>query len=373
MKWAIVLATSVCGLLLPGVPVVSTRADEVPKEYRETVRKGLEWLAKQQKKDGHWAAQGENYPVAMTALAGIALLMEGSTMREGKYSENIRKAVDWLMETERTRANGLIGNTNHVGEQGRYMYGHGFGMLFLACVYGDEEDKDRREKLKNVLKRAVKYTGDAQSTQGGWYYTSAKEGHDSDEGSVTITQLQGLRACRNAGIPVPKAIIDKAKKYLEKSTTANGGVIYSLGRGGMGAAVGGERLALTAAAVACGFNAGEYKNPIVKKWLKYCKSQIPIGSFTRFGHDEYTHYYYAQSIYALGDKGWGKLFPKDDAKNSLTWSAYKKEMFKFIKDSQDRNGSWPRGGGWSIGPIYSSAVYLTILQLDNAALPIYQQ
>ena len=34
----------------------------------------------------------------MTALAGMALLMEGSTLREGKYSDNIRKAVDWLMD-----------------------------------------------------------------------------------------------------------------------------------------------------------------------------------------------------------------------------------------------------------------------------------
>jgi hypothetical protein len=373
MKWSIILGSCVCGLLLPGLPVQSVRADEVPKEYRETIRKGLTWIAKEQKKDGHWGAQGDNYPVAMTALAGMALLCEGSTIREGKYSENIRKAVDWLMETERTRANGLISNPNHPGEMGRYMYGHGYALLFLACVYGDEDNKERREKLKGILKRGVKFTGEAQSTQGGWYYTSAKDCGDADEGSVTITQLQGLRACRNAGIPVPKAIIDKGRKYLEKATTTNGGVVYSLGRGGMGAMVGGERIALTAAAVACGFSAGEYKSKIVQKWLKYCKSQIPIGSFTRIGHDEYTHYYYAQALYVLGDKGYAKLFPKSDPKEVLTWSAYRKEMFKFLKESQDRNGSWARGGGWSIGPIYSTSVYLTILQLDNAALPIYQR
>src|SRR5262249_8529491 len=162
-------------------------------------------------------------------------------------SENIRKAVDWLMETERTRSNGLIGNTTHIGEQGRYMYGHGFGMLFLACVYGDEEDKDRREKLKNVLKRAVKYTGDAQSTGGGWHSPWAREGPDGEEAPVPSPPPRALRPCRNAGTPGPKAITDKARKSLEKPPPANGGVIYSLGRGGM-AAVGGERLALTAAA-----------------------------------------------------------------------------------------------------------------------------
>src|SRR5262249_21465447 len=184
----------------------SVRADELPENYRTVVNKGLEYLAKQQFKDGHWGANGDNYPVSMTGLAGLAMLMEGSTIREGKYSQNIRKAADWLMERSMKGNNrdGLIGNPDHPTETGRYMYGHGFAMLFLACVYGEEEDQERREKLKDILTRAVKYTSAAQSTQGGWFYTSKVDGHDQDEGSVTVTQMQALRACRDAGIPVPK-------------------------------------------------------------------------------------------------------------------------------------------------------------------------
>jgi hypothetical protein len=372
MKRSLVVGVA-AGLVLSGLAVPKVRGDQVPKEYRATIKKGLEWLAKEQKKDGHWSANGDNYPVAMTGLAGLALLMEGSTIRQGRYADNIARATEWLMENERTRNNGLISNPNHPGEQARYMYGHGFGMLFLACVYGDEEDKGRRRKLKGILTRAVKFTGEAQSTQGGWYYTSAKDGHDMDEGSVTITQLQGLRACRNAGIHVPKEIIEKAKKYLKRATTANGGVVYSLGRGGMGAPIGGERPALTAAAIACGFSAGEYRDEYVKKWLKYCKTAIPIGQSARIGHDEYTHFYYAQAMYMLGEKGWGKLFPKDAKKDWLTWSKYRKEMFAFLKETQSSNGSWNRGGGWSIGTIYSTSVYLVMLQLDKGTLPIFQR
>jgi hypothetical protein len=373
MRWPLIPGSLVVGLLFPFLTPPVVRGDEVPKEYRETIKKGLEWLAKHQHKDGHWGANGDNYPVAMTGLAGVALLMEGSTIREGKYADNIRRAVEWLMDIERTRANGLISNPNHPSEQGRYMYGHGFGVMFLACVYGDEEDKERREKLKGILTRAVKFSGEAQSSQGGWYYTSAKDGGDNDEGSVTITQLQGLRACKNAGINVPKVVIEKAKKYLKRCTTANGGVIYSLGRGGFAAPIGGERPALTAAAIACGFNSGEYKDEYVKKWLKYCKTAVPIGQVARIGHDEYTHYYYAQALYILGDKGWGKLFPKDPKSEWLTWDKYRKDMFKFLKETQNKDGSWNRGGGWSIGTIYSTSVYLTMLQLDKGTLPIFQR
>jgi hypothetical protein len=253
------------------------------------------------------------------------------------------------------------------------MYGHGFAMLFLASVYGEEEDKERREKLKDILTRAVLYCGSAQSTQGGWFYTSKTEGHDSDEGSVTVTQMQGIRACRDAGIPVPKEITKKGYEYLRKSTTQDGGVVYSLGRG-MGAPAGGGRPALTAAAIACFFAAGEYKDENVKKWFQFCKRQIPDGGGAAFGgrlgHDEYTHFYYAPSIYFLGEDGWGKMF---NAEKGLTWKGYRDNFLAGICKAQSADGSWPQGGGWSVGPVYSTAVYCTILQLDNNCLPVFQR
>ncbi|HEV3258757.1 MAG TPA: prenyltransferase/squalene oxidase repeat-containing protein, partial [Gemmataceae bacterium] len=286
------------------------RAEEIAPEYRKAISKGLDWLAKDQHRDGHWDASGGQYPVAMTGLSGIALLMEGSTIRDGKYAENIRRATDWLMScTQRT---GLI---SPLANNGRgYMHDHGYALLFLACVYGEEEDSDRRRKLEGILTRAVDFTGKAQSSKGGWYYTSRQEGGDSDEGSTTITQVQALRACRNAGIVVPKGIIEKSQEYLKKCTTEHGGVIYSLSSGG-----GGERPALTAAAIACAFNSGEYNAQIAKRWLKYCQTAIPILGGNRMGHDEYTQYYYAQVAYMLGEEGYGKLFPDSRASERLTW------------------------------------------------------
>jgi hypothetical protein len=93
----------------------------------------------------------------------------------------------------------------------------------------------------------------------------------------------------------------------------------------------------------------------------------------RAGHDEYMHYYFAQAMYILGDDGYAKLFPKSTASERLTWSKYRKAMFRVLKESQDRDGSWSRGGGWSIGAIYSTSVNLVILQLDRGTLPIYQR
>jgi hypothetical protein len=367
------------GCALTATP--SARADEIPEKYRESVKKGLEFLKRAQFKDGHWGANGDMYPISMTGLAGLALLMEGSTVREGKYSGEVKKAVDFLMGFSQrgARRDGLIFNEN-ASETGRYMYGHGFATLFLACVYGDEDDRDRRDKLKDILTRAVKYIGNAQSSRGGFYYQSKMEGGDMDEGSVTITQLQALRACRNAGIPVPKDVINKSVKYLEDSTNGQGGVIYSLahegGRRPGDRPMGQGKPALTAAAIACVFSAGDYKNKFVQEWFKFCRtSRIDAGGGPgRIGHDEYTQYYFAQGLYALGDDGWDKMFPGSTAGERMSWSAYRTALFDHLVRIQNSDGSFPSGGGLGAGPgVYSTAVYCTVMQLDRGVVPFYQR
>jgi hypothetical protein len=350
-------------------------ADEILEKYRKSVDKGLEWLAKQQNDKGYWGASAGNdtYCISMTALSGMALLMEGSTLKDGKYANNIKRAADWLMDKcqDGNQRDGLIGDPSIQSEYVRYMYGHGFGLLFLASVYGDETDAKKRERMKDILTRAVKYTVNAQSTRGGWYYTSRTEGHDQDEGSVTITQVQALRAARNAGIPVPPAAIRKTYDYLKACTSPSGSVYYSWSSKR-------ETIAITAAAVACLFSAGEYKDELGKKWLKYCQQWIPatIGGGNagpRLGHDEYTHYYFAQCLYILGDDGWEKLYGPTPETNRLVWSKYRNSICDQLMQMQNQDGSWSSGGGFSVGPVYSTAMYLTIMQLDKSVLPIYQR
>jgi len=362
------------GLVLLVTPANNARADEIPAEYKASINKGLEWMKQQQHKDGHWEAFGGQYPVTMTGIGGMSFLMEGSTIREGKYRDNIRRATDWLMA--RAQPNGMLGNPNIPGEAGRYMYGHGFALMFLSCVYGEEEEGDRRKKLEEILTKAAQFSHDAQTERpsrrdarikvGGWGYVSAREGNNFDEGSVTITQVQALRAARNAGIKVPPEAIKRALAYLEDSTNAQGGVIYSLGGGGGGDG----RPALTAAAISCGFSAGQYDSPLVQKWFKFCQQQVPDLGGGRFGHDEYTHYYYAQAIYILGEDGYAKLFPQSLPKDRLTWSGYRKKTFDYLLRTQQADGSWTGG---HVGPIFITAVHLTMMQLDNNCLPLYQK
>jgi len=314
------------------------------------VSQGLDWLASQQSRLGHWSANEGQYPTAMTALAGMAMLSEGSTTTQGKYSENVRRAVNYLIS--RSRPNGLIGDPVR---DSRYTYGHGFAMLFLSQILGEEDDVERRAELVDVLTRAVEFTGRAQTKAGGWGYVSAKDGNGFDEGSTTITQVQGLRGCRNAGIPVPKEIVDNAVRYIRDCTLPDGGVQYS-SKGG------GGRPAITAAAVACLFNAGEYDSQYVPKLLNYCEKNLGNVSQRGFGHWHYAHYYYAQVRYREAGEPWETYY--ENITDRLLSEA------KTVQSGDKTLTYWDQG---YVGPVYTTAINLTILQLENAALPIYQR
>src|SRR5438552_2558576 len=101
------LPVCVVSALAVAVLAPVARGEDLPPKVQSAVDKGLAYLAKQQFRDGHWEANGGQYPMAMTALAGMALLMEGSTIREGKYANNIRRAVDWFIS--RSQPSGLLG------------------------------------------------------------------------------------------------------------------------------------------------------------------------------------------------------------------------------------------------------------------------
>ena len=147
------------------LPAQDRKAEDkaLRKRTEEAVEKGLEWLKRTQSQDGHWEAPGGAYKTAMTGLAGMAFLMEGSNLKEGKYSDQIQKAVAWFLAAGRQQPNGLLADNRGGAGFNNYMHGHGYATMFLACAYGEEEDKDQREKLEKAIKKAVEFICKAQT------------------------------------------------------------------------------------------------------------------------------------------------------------------------------------------------------------------
>jgi hypothetical protein len=298
-----------------------------------------------QSPNGSWQTtnDGRIYPVTMTSLAGMAFLANGNTTSRGPYAETVEKATRYLIG--QSTGSGLIAAAE---ENGRPMYGHGFSMLFLSTVYGMETDARARERIKEVVTNAIKLTSQGQSARGGWTYTPG----GGDEGSVTVTQMQALRAAHSAGFTVPKATIANAVRYLELCKTPEGGIRYSINSGND------TRLPISAAAITCLYSAGEFESPLAKECLKYVFGQFQrqkpdFGS--EWGHGFYLHFYASQSFYQAGDTYWDAYFPP---------------VRDHLVKLQTQDGHWE---GNEVGPVYGTSIALIILQLPYKFLPIYQR
>lgn len=338
---------SIVGAILIANATTAQEADRVrpsgvTEEIQAAIDRGLQYLVRVQNPDGSWRSAGSRgtYPTAMTALAGMSMIGAGSTPTRGKYWLQVRRATSFLLAC--AQSDGVI---TVADEEGRSMYGHGFSTMFLAQVYGMEEDQRRQRTIHGTLSRAVDLIARSQSRAGGWLYTPESSG---DEGSVTVTQVQALRACRNAGVTVPGRTIDNAIKYIHDSANPDGSIRYSVNNGG------GGRAPITAAAVAVLYNAGKYDDPIAEKALVYAKKTLPVNGSGN-GHHYYAQLYLAQALYQQGGS---------------EWDEYYAEISRWLLGQQSREGSW---NGDGVGPVYGTAVALTILQLPHSFVPIYQR
>lgn len=318
---------------------------DLPPEAEAAVEAGISFLVRAQNPDGSWLSDGSTgrYPTAITSLAGLSLLANGNTCYSGRHAANVRTAVEYLLQHADAET-GLIGGQ----EAGRPMFGHGFAMLFLAEVYGSEGDPALQRRIRAVLTNAVGLTARTQSERGGWYYTPTAE---EDEGAVTITQVQGLRACANAGIGVPSQTVGKALDYIRGSANPDGGIAYRAG------VPGSSRSGITCAAVATMYAAGLYEDELVENALRYARETVAVAAPSRAGgtHYFYSHLYLSQVLYFRGGP---------------EWAAYFSGVRDWLLEAQNEDGSW---SGDYIGRGYGTACALLILQLPYNNLPVLQR
>jgi hypothetical protein len=242
------------------------------------------------------------------------------------------------------------------------MHGQGLGLLFLACASGDEDNPEVRRRLEGMIRRAIEFAARAQTSRGGWGYVSAREGGDFDEAYATVTVFQGLLAAHQAGFAVPREVLERATKYHQEATTREGGVYYSLT-----CRSGGSRLTPTAGAAACAVLAGDRGSPQLKTWIEFCRKQAPGQSC---GFENLFHYQFARVVYHLGETGHRQLDPRVSENEALRWSRYRARQFDRLVREQKEDGSWADS---ALGPVFATAVNLTVLQLDNHALPLFSR
>ena len=211
-RWLIAIAAAAaCSGALSPFPLPSPRKKkkandkDMKKRTEDAIERGLEWLKKTQAQDGHWEAQGGQYPTTMTAPCGHVLPHGGQHPPRGQVLRAHPEGRQLVPHTAPPAANGLLGNVNNPTESARYMYGHGFGTCSSPASTARRKTRTtaRSWRSPHAGRRVHRPRSDEQEApqargkevDAAAGATSPRaDGGNFDEGSVTITQVQALRA-----------------------------------------------------------------------------------------------------------------------------------------------------------------------------------
>lgn len=334
-------------------------------ESERAVELALKWLAAQQTKEGYWDADahgagtvkedeegvdrknaGIRADTGLTALTVLCFLGAGYTHEEGLYSENIERALRWLIKQQDDKGF-LGGDATHYAK----MYCHGMTTYALAEAYGLQNDPAMDIGLRKTLTKAVAYIADQQNPKdGGWRYL---KGQSSDM-SMFGWQLMALKSAEIAGVPVPSPTKKLMVKFLKDRSKGkdNGLAAY---RTEMDVSA-----TMTAEALFCKQMLGiNRNNPSSKEAVNYMMERMP----NRKEYNLYYWYYGTLAMYQYGGKPWKK------------WNeTLRTRLVKDQRTSGKRTGSWDPVGVWGPygGRLYSTALSTLCLEVYYRFLPLYQ-
>lgn len=330
--------------------------------------RGLQWLSKQQLDSGAWTGlvghkMQDDYQLlaagslpdgqrrtgdghlGVTAICGMAFLAGGYLPDRGRYREVVRRTEKFVVSHGK--------EDGYLTSAGTRMYSHAFATLFLAEIYGMAAN----DATKGTLEGAVNLIVDSQNQHGGWRYNAFDRATDL---SVTVCQLQALRAARNIGIRVPIQTIERAMAYVDASRVGRGRSegLYYYKIYDAGAYDKPREYAINAAALTALASAGIYDDDLSDPVLTFLEGEYgTIADYygTHF-YFWYGNYYAAQAFYQYGGR---------------RLRAYYRKLSQDLLDSQLPDGRWRNHVG--PGDEFGTAMACILLQMPRQYLPIFQR
>lgn len=181
------------------------------------VTAALEWIVRQQKKDGLWSMQGpyqnggsQENRLAATAMALLALQGAGQTHQVGEHQAVVARGWKKLLAAQQRDGTFDVGGLPAQHE----LYSHAQATIALCELYGMTRDAE----LAEPAERALAYCLAAQGPNGGWRYEPGKDG----DMSVTGWYMMALKSAEMAGMDVPPEAFERIEGFLDLVATQEG-------------------------------------------------------------------------------------------------------------------------------------------------------
>ena len=312
------------------------------KESREAIKRGLAWLDRAKMPRGGYRVDiGQAEDIGCTAMAGMAMLGDGSTPTKGPNKRKLQQIVSYLIKKiEVMPASNITakGNTQLQSKIGRQAHSF-FALLFLTQIVG--ESHLGGVTLNSARKLAEAVTS-AQLPNGGW-------GRESWAPTLgTVMGWTSLRSAHFAGLDVagsPEKTAEHLIKTMETQAAQQNWM---------------HQLYKNAAGIRVLYAMRKDDKQIVKTSFRDVLRLVDNGNtaFNQAGGEEYLAFHLiTETMLQKGGKDWETWFPKVRDK---------------ICDVQNKDGSWT-GHHCITSRTFCTAAACLVLSAPNRYLPISQQ
>jgi len=332
------------------------------------VRRALRWLAAHQGPDGGMhnktfhlickfpGCRGggtARYDAGLTGLTLMAFTAFTELDVLEEFREPAEKAAKYLMP--------LVGKSGRMtgvtGVSGTYTE----AITAVALIERSQVVEDPKAEIATAT-RLIAYLRDVTHLEdGGWRYHAKSNASDV---SVTCWVAQALHAAKSNGIDVPVATIDRAVRFLDYLTNADGRTSYMVNTG--------RQQTMTPAGLLAKLLLGEDRaSPLLQASASYVARYQPTNYLRKGGRRSgpaerdaarlytgapgfYLWYYQTYSLRMVGGKRW-KIFGPSIEKTLLATQ----------ETAGHALGSWDPVIGWSrnVGRIYATAMATLTLEV----------
>ncbi|MBI1313965.1 squalene--hopene cyclase [bacterium] len=337
---------------------------EVTPSSELALRRGVEWLARNQGPQGNW----ESNDLGLVGLGVLAFLANGHLPGRGRFGAVVERALDYVLRN--AQASGLL----NIADPQRDMYNHGLATFVLGQAHGMTDDR----RISRVLEQSLKLIANTQARDGGWDYRARRQSYGHDL-SLVVMQAKALRSAVDSGLEVRSDVIQLAiQSVRQKYRAANGarnlddpriqegpGQFTYDGHNGT--------TAMAAAGVVCLQEFGQYDDWRIPKNMDVIAQAVKELKPSRAGDgrvafDAYTLYYVGQALYQVGGQWWKECYPL--LRDNLVTSQIRKPS-DVSEDGAWRDPRYVTGGRPSL--LFGTSVACFLLAIPNRYLPILQE
>lgn len=336
------------------------------------IERGLAFLDRTQREDGSWRLQDYDTKLLMrsdTAATGLALLAfqgAGYTHQQFKYADTVRRGTEFLVKNQKGDGDLYI-RQNPASDQNAWLYSHGIAALALCEAYGMTQDP----KLRDAAQKSIDFMATSQDPQkGGWRY---RPGFGADT-SVSGWFLMALKSGQLAGLDVPQGTMQGIEGYLGASQVSDDQAhLYRYNPYALDNAQQGHGLKPTAVMTSVGllmrlYTGWDRQLPAMQAGADVLLRYAPEhGTVEKSRRDTYYWYYATQVMFHMRGKHWkewhDKLYPL---------------LIDHQVTSGDLAGSWnpttPTPDLWARygGRLYVTTMNLLSLEVSYRHLPLYE-